>query len=319
MTRRTRYILRRLLLTIPVLATMSVFVFAVVHLVPGDPARTMLGLRATPELEAQVRADLHLDESLPQQYASWVAGVVGGDLGSDYASGAPVTEKLAVALPVTLELGVAAVLLGALIGVGLGAMAATRRGWRRKAGDGFVILGTAIPDFWMGIMLVLLFTTTLALLPPSGYVKLVDDPVGNLRYFVLPVACLTIFQAAYFARTARAAIEEALQAPSMLFLRATGLPQRSIVWRHALRNAAAPIVTIVGLQFGAVLGGAIVIETLFDLPGVGKLLFDAISTRNYTVVQGCVLLIATMFVVVNLLTDLLVGWLDPRIGDGATR
>lgn len=319
MSRRTRYVLRRLLLTVPTLIVMSVVVFLVVHLVPGDPVQTMLGLRATPQLEAQVRGDLHLDDSLPEQYLDWLGGVVRGDLGSDYASGAPVTEKLGVALPVTLELGIATIVIGALVGVALGALMATRRGWRRRVGEGFVVLGTAIPDFWMGIMLVLLFTTTMALLPPSGYVPLVDDPVGNLRYFAMPVACLAIFQAAFFARTARAAMEEALQAPSVLFLRAKGLPERTIVWRHALRNAGAPIVTVVGLQFGAILGGAIVIETLFGLPGVGKLMFDAISTRNYTIVQGCVLLIATLFILVNLVTDLIVGWLDPRIGDGATR
>lgn len=319
MSRRTRYVLRRLLLTVPVLATMSVFVFLVLHLVPGDPVQAMLGLRATPELEAQVRSDLRLDRSLPEQYVSWLGGVLRGDLGRDYASGAPVTQKLGVALPVTLELGLAAIVTGALIGVSIGAVAATRRGWPRRSTEGFVILGTAIPEFWMGIMLVLLFTTALGLLPPSGYVPFPDDPVGNVRYLALPVACLAIFQAAYFARTATSAIEDALRAPHVLFLRAKGVSARAILWRHALRNASAPIVTIVGLQFGAILGGAIVIETLFNLPGVGKLLFDAISTRNYTVVQGCVLVIAGLFVLVNLVTDLVVGWLDPRIGDGVVR
>jgi peptide/nickel transport system permease protein len=320
MTRRTRYALRRLALTVPVVVTMSVFVFLVIHLVPGDPVQAMLGLRSTPALEAQVRSDLHLDRSLPEQYVDWARGVVlHGDLGHDYASGESVTSELGTALPVTVELGVAVVLLGAITGIALGATAATGRRWRRRSTEAFVILGTAIPEFWMGIMLVLLFTTTLALLPPSGYVSLFSDPVSNARYFAMPVVCLAIFQAAYFARTARTAIEEALQAPSVLLLRAKGLPQRSILWRHALRNAAPPIVTIVGLQFGAILGGAIVIETLFGLPGVGKLLLDAITTRNYTVVQGCVLVIGGMFVLVNLFTDLVVGWLDPRIGDGTAR
>jgi peptide/nickel transport system permease protein len=318
-TRRTRYVLRRLVLTVPVLVTMSVFVFAVVHLVPGDPVRSMLGLRATPELEAQVRADLNLDDSLPEQYLAWAGGLLRGDLGRDYASGTPVTEKLAVALPVTLQLGLAAIVIGALVGVALGVLAAAGPRAGRRVSESFVVLGTAIPEFWMGIMLVLLFTTALSLLPPSGYVPFADDPVGNVRYFVMPVACLAIFQAAYFARTARAAVEDAMRAPSVLFLRAKGLPERSILWKHALRNASVPIVTIVGLQFGAVLGGAIVIETLFDLPGVGRLLFDAIATRNYTVVQGCILLIAAMFILVNLVTDLILGWLDPRIGDGALR
>jgi peptide/nickel transport system permease protein len=220
---------------------------------------------------------------------------------------------------VTAELAIASIVLGGFLGVAIGALAATRGGWTKPTAGGFVVLGTAIPDFWMGIMLVLLFTTTLAVLPPSGYVSLAEDPVANLRYFVLPVACLAIFQAAYFARATRSAIEEALQAPSVLFLRAKGTSRRRIIWRHALRNASVPVVTLIGLQFGAVLGGAIVIETLFNLPGVGRLLYQAISKREYTVVQGCVLVIGLMFVLVNLVTDLIVGWLDPRIGDGVVR
>lgn len=316
MTRLGRYVLRRLLLAIPVLVTMSVVVFLILHLVPGDPVQTVLGLYSTPEREAQVREELQLDQSLPEQYLAWVGGVFEGDLGSDYASGTPVTEKLSVAMPVTIELAVAVIVLGGLAGIVIGAFAANRGGWGGRAAQTFVVGGTAIPEFWMGIMLVLLFTTTLALLPPSGYVALTEDPFGNLRYFILPVACLAIFQAAYFARATRSAVEEALQAPSVLFLRAKGISHRRIVWRHALRNASVPVVTLIGLQFGAVLGGAIVIETLFNLPGLGKLLFDAISKRDYTVVQGCVLVIGTMFILINLVTDLIVGWLDPRIGDG---
>jgi len=317
MSRRAAYVARRLLLTLPVLAVMSVVVFGVMHLVPGDPAQAQLGLRSTPETLAQVRSDLNLDDPLPAQYLAWVGGVVlRGDLGSDYASGVPVTEELGVALPVTLQLAVAAILLAGTVGVGIGVIAAARGGWRRRGASGFVVFGTAIPEFWMGLILILVFSAWFAVLPPSGYVALWEDPVENVRHFALPVLCLSLFQAAYFARTARTAMEDALSAPSVAFLRAKGLPERQVVWRHGLRNAAAPIVTIVGMQFGAILGGTIIIETLFDLPGVGKLLFDAIAQRSYTVVQGCVVLIAGLFVLVNLVTDLLLGWLDPRIGDG---
>jgi peptide/nickel transport system permease protein len=281
--------------------------------------QAVLGVHSTPQREAQVRSELHLDESLPAQYVEWAGGLLHGDLGRDYASGGPVTDRLSVALPVTIELAIASIVLGGVVGIVVGALAATRGRWAGRSANGFVVLGTAIPDFWMGIMLVLLFTTTLAILPPSGYVTLADDPVGNLRYLILPVACLAIFQAAYFARATRAALEEALQAPSVLFLRAKGTSPRRILWRHALRNASVPIVTLIGLQFGTILGGVIVIETLFNLPGIGHLLYLSISKRDYAVVQGCVLVIGTMFILVNLVTDLIVGWLDPRIGDGVTR
>jgi peptide/nickel transport system permease protein len=319
MTGRTAFVVRRLAITIPVLLAMSVVVFLMVHLVPGDPAQSMLGLRATPALLAQVRENLNLNDPLPEQFATWISHVVTGDLGTDYANGAPVGQELGVALPVTIELAVCALFVSGIGGVLLGVIAATRRGWRRASSSAVVVLGVAIPDFWMGIMLVLLFSATLAALPPSGYAPLSEGLGPNFRTFVLPVAALSLFQAAYFARTARAAMEEALRAPSITFLRAKGVRERSVVWRHALRNASVPIVTIVGLQFGAILGGAIVIETLFDLPGVGKLLYSSILSHQYSVVQGCVLVIATMFILVNLVTDLIIGWLDPRIGDGTAR
>jgi peptide/nickel transport system permease protein len=317
MTRRTAFVLRRLGLTVPVLAAMSVIVFLVLHLVPGDPAETQLGLRATPELVAQVRENLHLNDPLPVQYVEWLKGVLVGDLGTDYASGAPVSEELRVALPVTIELALGALLVSGLVGIVLGAVAATRGRVGRSAASGFTVLGIAIPEFWMGIMLVLVFSATFAVLPPSGYVPIGDDFVGNLRSFALPVATLSIFNAALFARTTGTAMQDALASRSILFLRAKGLHERTITWKHALRNASVPIATIMGIQFGSILGGTIIIETLFDLPGVGKLLFTSVSARSYTVVQGCVLVIATMFILVNLLTDLIIGWLDPRIGDGA--
>jgi peptide/nickel transport system permease protein len=299
------------------LAAMSIIVFLVIHLVPGNPAETLLGLRATPQLIAQVRENLHLNDPLPVQYVKWLRGVLVGNLGTDYASGAPVGSELRVALPVTAELAIGSLLVSGVLGVALGAAAAARGGIRSAAAGGVTVLGISIPEFWMGIMLVLLFSATFALLPPSGYVPLTQNLTGNLRSFALPVATLSIFQTAFFARTARGAMQDALRSRSVLFLQAKGLRDRAIIWKHALRNASVPIVTIVGLQFGSILGGTIIIESLFDLPGVGRLLFASVSGRSYTVVQGCVLVIAGMFIFVNLLTDLLIGWLDPRIGDGA--
>jgi peptide/nickel transport system permease protein len=313
---RLGFILRRVALTIPVLVVMSIFVFLIVRLVPGDPVRTMLGFRATDENVATIRASLGLDRPWLDQYLSWIGGILRGDFGEDFVSHVPLTELLGDRLPVTLELTVLSMALALVIGVPLGVLAATRPGRLRRLTSGFVIAGVSIPDFWLGIMLVLLFTATLGLLPPSGFVPIGEDPIGNLRYMALPVLTLAIAEAAYILRTTRGAMEETLGAPYVTFLRAKGLPERSIVFRHALRNAALPIVTVVGIQFGVLLGGAIVVESLFALPGVGRLIVTAVNQRNYMVVQGGVLVIAALFIVVNLLTDLLYGWLDPRLEGG---
>jgi peptide/nickel transport system permease protein len=318
-SRRTRFIARRLLLTIPVLFVMSVIVFSIVRLIPGDPAHTMLGFHATPTAVAEINRQLRLDDPLPVQYWHWIVGVLQGDLGIDFVSREQVSHLITSALPVTLELAIGSLLVGVALGLPIGILAARGRRAAKLGSDGFVVAGTAIPDFWMGLMLVLLFSTTLALLPPSGYVSLAEDPGLNVQYFLLPVLALGIGQAAYFARVTRAAVEDALRAPYVLLLRAKGVSERGILWRHALRNAAPPIVTVIGIQFGVLLGGAIVIETLFSLPGEGRMLVSAIGARNYVVVQGAVLVIATLFILVNLLTDLIVGMLDPRIADSAAQ
>lgn len=310
------FVLRRTLLTVPVLWAMSVFVFLIIRLVPGDPVRTMLGFRATDANVAEVRGRLGLDEPLLTQYLQWVGGVLRGDLGQDLISRAPLSELLAQRLPVTIELTVLAMVLALAVGVPLGVRAATGGRWVKRLTDGFVVLGISIPDFWLGIMLVLLFAGTLTVLPPSGFVPFAQEPVQNLRYMLLPVLTLAAAEAAYVLRTTRAAMESAMSQPHVSFLRAKGLSRRRIVNRHALRNAAPTIVTVVGIQVGVLLGGAIVVETLFALPGVGRLVVTAINQRNYPTVQAGVLVIAAMFVVVSLVADLLVGWLDPRVSDG---
>lgn len=313
MSPRLWFVVRRLLLTVPILLAMSIFVFLMIRLVPGDPVTTMLGFRATPENVATIRAELGLDQPLVTQYLDWMGGILRGDFGTDYVTGASMTELLALRLPVTLELTVLSMAFAVLVGVPLGVLAAVHPGaWRRVTG-GFVIGAVSIPDFWLGIMLVLLFAGTLRLLPPSGYVPFAEDPVGNLRYMVLPVLTLGVAEAAYILRTTRGAMEEVLSAPFITFHRAKGVPHRTIVYRHALRNASLPIVTVVGIQFGVLLGGAIVVESLFALPGLGRLVVTAVNQRNYLVVQGGVLVIAGLFIVVNLLTDLLYTWLNPRL------
>ena len=316
MTSRAAFVLRRVLLTLPVLWVMSVFVFLIIRLVPGDPVRTMLGFRATDANVAVVRHRLGLDQPLLQQYSHFLYGLLHGDLGQDLVSRAPLSDLLAQRLPVTLELTGLSMLLAVAVGVPLGVRAAVGGRWTKRLTHGFVVLGISIPDFWLGIMLVLLFAGTLSVLPPSGYLPFSQDPVQNLRYLTLPVLTLATAEAAYLLRTTRGALEAALDRPYVGFLRAKGLSHRRIVGGHALRNAAPTIVTVVGIQVGVLLGGAIVVETLFALPGVGRLVVTAVNQRNYPTVQAGVLVIAALFIVVSLVTDLVVGFLDPRISDG---
>ena len=313
MSPRTAFVLRRLALTIPTLLAMSIFVFLLIHLVPGDPVRTMLGFRATPENVAIVRHQLRLDDGLPQQYLSWLGALLQGDLGQDYISGESVATLIGQRLPVTLEVTLLAMAFAVLVGVPVGVLAARGSKVWRRVSDGLVVGGVSIPDFWLGTLLVLLFAATLQWLPPTGWAPLSAGVGQNLRYVTLPVLALGIGEAAYILRTTRGAMLDTLGQPYIAFLRAKGVDERSIIFRHALRNAAMPIVTVVGIQFGVLLGGTIVIETIFGLPGLGRLVVTSITQRNYTVVQGSVLVIATLFIFVTLVTDLLYGWLDPRV------
>lgn len=318
MSSRGRFIVRRLLLTIPVLLAMSIFVFLLIRLVPGDPVRTMLGFRATDENVAEIRRQLGLDESLISQYLTWIGGLLQGDFGMDFISKAPLGELLLQRLPVTLELTILSMTVALLIGVPGGIVAATGSKWARRFTDGFVVFGVSIPDFWLGIMLVLFFTGTLAVLPPSGYVPFTEDPVANLKYMALPVLTLAVAEGAYIMRTTRGAMETAMDQPFVTFLRAKGISQNRITYRHALKNSAPAIITVVGIQFGVLLGGAIVIEMLFALPGVGRLLVTGINQRNYPVVQVGILVVATLYIFISLITDLIIGWIDPRVADGET-
>jgi peptide/nickel transport system permease protein len=316
MSRQLAFALRRLLLTIPMLFVMSVVVFLILRLVPGDPVRTMLGFRATDENVAELRRQLGLDQPLLSQYVSWIEALFRGDLGKDIVSHAPLSDLLAQRLPVTFELTTLSMLLAVLIGVPLGIRAATGGRWTKRLTEGFVVFGISIPDFWLGIMLVLIFAGTLVILPPSGYVPFGKDPIANLRYMILPVLTLATGEAAYILRTTRSAIASVLDRPFVTFLRAKGISPNRIVFGHALRNAGPAIVTVIGLQVGVLLGGAIIVETMFALPGVGRLVVTGINQRNYSTVQVGVLAIAAIFIVVSLLTDLIVAWLDPRVADG---
>jgi len=319
MSRQLVFIARRLLLTIPMLLVMSVVVFLIIRLVPGDPVRTMLGFRATEENVALLRGQLGLDRPLIEQYVNWAGALLRGDLGKDIVTHAPLSELLLQRLPVTFELTALSMLLAVAVGVPLGIRAATGGRWTRTLTESFVVFGISVPDFWLGIMLVLIFSATLAILPPSGYIPFATDPIGNLRYMALPVLTLAAGEAAYILRTTRGAIASVLDRPFVTFLCAKGISQNRIVFGHALRNAGPSIVTVIGIQVGVLLGGAIIIETMFALPGVGRLIVTAINQRNYPVVQVGILAIATIFIMVSLVTDLIVTWLDPRVADGGAR
>ncbi|MCY4466728.1 MAG: ABC transporter permease [Chloroflexi bacterium] len=314
-----RYIAGRLLLLLPVLFGTSVLIFLLLRLIPGDPAQVILGLRATPERLVIVRSELGLDLPIHQQYAQWLGKLLAGDLGKDFRSNEAVSELLRVRLPVTIELTLFALALAIVVAVPLGIRAAIRPGGLAdRAAMLLGLLGISIPDFWLGIMLILLFSLGLRMFPSSGYVRLESDLVGNLRSFFLPALTLAVGLAAVLVRMTRAALLEVLERDFVKFLRAKGLRERLIIYQHVLRNASIPIVTVIGLQFGYLLGGAVIVEEVFSLPGVGRLIVSATLERNYPVVQAGMLVVALLFILVNLATDVLYGLLNPKIrGDGA--
>jgi peptide/nickel transport system permease protein len=301
-----RYLIRRLVLTIPVLLGVATLVFALIHLIPGDPAQAMLGEGASPEDVAQLRERLGLDRPLPVQYASFLSGVLRGDLGVSLRNDLPVTQQILERMPATAELAFASMAVAIAIALPLGIVAAV---WRGTLVDfsamTLSLVGISVPNFWLGPLLAIIFAVELGWLPVGGR--------GTLGHLVLPAVTLGAALAAILARMTRASLLEELREPYVLAARAKGVSRTRAVLHHALRNSLIPIVTILGLQFGVVLTGAVITETIFAWPGIGRLLIQSISFRDYPTVQGCVLLIAVTYVGVNLITDLTYGFLDPRI------
>ncbi len=308
------YLVHRLLQTIPVLLLTSLFVFLLLHLVPGDPATIMAGPDAEPEVLDALRRDLGLDQPLPVQYAKWVGHVLRGDLGKSQVSGLPAWRLLMIALPATLELTLAALFLALLIAVPTGIVAAIRQ--RRPADlaiSTFTAVGLALPNFWVGILFILLFALGLGWLPPAGRADLVRDPILALKHLILPAMTLAIPQSAILSRFLKVSIVEVLREDYVRTARAKGLAEARILGRHVIRNSLIPVMTVLGMQFGRLLGGAVIIESVFAWPGVGRLLLKAIGERDYAVVQGGLLILVMTFVLINLLTDLSYGLLDPRV------
>jgi ABC-type dipeptide/oligopeptide/nickel transport system permease component len=301
-----RYLVRRLLLTIPVLFGVATLVFALIHLVPGDPAQSMLGDGASAEDVAQLRHSLGLDRPLLTQYRTFLVGLVKGDLGSSFRYGTPVTREIRDRLVRTLQLAVAAMGVAMLLAIPLGIAAAVFRGTAvDHAAMTLALAGISMPNFWLGPLLAILFAVYLGWLPVAG--------TGSLAHLVLPAVTLGAALAAILARMTRASLLEELRELYVLAARARGLSRLRAVVRHAFRNSLIPVVTIIGLQFGAVLTGTIITETIFAWPGVGRLLIQAINFRDYPLVQGCILFISLTYVMMNLITDLTYGLLDPRI------
>lgn len=337
------YLLRRIASMFPALIGVSVLVFLMVHLAPGDPARLLLGKRATPELVEQIRIDLGLDKPIYIQYVSYIKRVVlHGDLGVSTHSRRPVATELGERFPATLELTLAAMLLAVTGGILLGVLAATHRG---KAFDFLGMFGSlagvSMPIFWLGLVLILIFAHGLHLVPVSGRLSAQNDislakftdvaflnnlyilrtiATGSwsslwdyLRHLVLPAITLATVPLAVIARITRSSMLESLHQDYIRTAQAKGLPRYKVVFKHALKNSLIPVVTVIGLEFGYLLGGAVLTETVFAWPGVGRWIVEAVGTRDFPVIQGGVLFIAALFMVVNLIVDTLYAYLDPRI------
>ncbi|HWH32817.1 MAG TPA: ABC transporter permease [Egibacteraceae bacterium] len=309
-----RYVVRRTAQAAVVLLGVSVLVFLLVHLVPGDPIRTAMGPRYDPEVYQRLSERAGFDQPLPVQYGQWLAGAVTGDLGVSFRTGRPVMGALLERLPATLTLAFASVVVALLIALPLGVLSAVRSGSKLDyAATVFSQVGISIPDFWMGILFILVFAEYLQILPASGYASLLDDPVAWLRHLLMPAVTIGVVSGSILTRFVRSSVLESLGQDYVRTARAKGLSERVVVTRHVLRNALIPFVTVTGLQLATLLGGVIIVEFVFAWPGLGLLALQAVDARDYTVLQGAVLLIATLFLLINLVVDLLYAWLDPRI------
>jgi peptide/nickel transport system permease protein len=310
------YIARRLILVIPVLLGISVIVFLVISLIPGDTATAILGAYATPENVAQLNRELGLDRPLPLQYLTWLSGVLEGDLGRSYSLNRPVIDEVLERLGPTLVLAGSALLLCALFGILGGVIAAVRQyGWPDKLITVLVLIGISTPSFFLGIVLILWFSVWLGWFPTGGMYALFGDGslLELLHHLVLPATALAVVATGVIARLTRANMLEVLRQDYVRTARAKGLREPAVVTRHALRNAFVNIVPILGIQAGFVLGGAVYIESVFQWPGIGRMLVSAISTRDILLVQGGVLVVAASFVLINLVADIVQSLLDPRL------
>lgn len=309
-----RFVARRLLYSLIVMVGVLIVVFALVHLVPGDPVRIALGTRYTPQAYDALRAASGLDRPIYEQFFGYVGSALTGDLGVSFRNGDPVTVTLLERLPATVSLGIVGIVIALLIALPAGVWSALHEG---RISDAIVRIttqfGVSVPDFWMGILLIAFFASTLHLLPTSGYRPLFDDPGGWLRHIILPGLTVGFVAGAIMTRYIRSAVLDVAAMGYVRTARSKGLSRRVVTMRHTVRNAAIPVLTITGIQLATILGGVIVVEVVFAWPGLGRLVYNAVAARDYPVIQGAVLLIATLFLLINLLVDVLYALVDPRI------
>lgn len=312
-----KYVLRRTGVSLLLLYLVATILFFSIHLLPGDPVLLILGgdsAQPTPEQIAMVQARLGLDQPLYVQYFAWFTRISRGNLGRSLVDERPVARDLANRLPRTLQLVIPATLLATAVGVPLGMFAARRRGrLADPAASTLALLGFSMPVFVVGMLLVVMFSLVLGWLPPAGYVPFAEDPAGFLRHLILPVLALSAAPTAITMRMTRSSFLEQSALDYVRTARAKGLPEPTVAWHHVLRNALLPVITVVGLQAGSMFAGAVLVEYIFSWPGLNALLLNSISTRDYPIIQGVVLLAAVMFVLVNLVTDLCYAWVNPRI------
>jgi peptide/nickel transport system permease protein len=309
-----RYLFHRLWQSAVTLVLASIVVFLGVRALPGDPALAMAGDEADPATLAEVRAKLGLDDSLPVQYLKFVGHALTGDFGKSTRTGTPVSEMIGTTLPVTIELALYAMAIAVLVGMAAGVIAAVFRGrWPEWAANGFSLLALSVPTFWLGILAVLYLSVQLGWFPASGYVSPFADPLRGIYYLTLPAVILGITHAAVVQRQTRASMVETLTADFVRTARAKGLGRGAVVFRFGLRNSLVVVTTIIGLQLGGLIAGAVVTERIFTLPGIGKLTLDSVFTRDYPVIQAVVLVITASYIVINLLVDFLYTVIDPCI------
>ena len=314
------YLVKRIIQLIPILILASVVIFTIMHMIPGDPAQVYAGPDATPDALEAIRKDMGLDQPLFIQYFLWLKHVLLLDFGVSYTSKYPVIQLIRQKVGATFELAMAAALLQVTIGIPLGIIAAlNQRRWIDYVISAYNSIVMAVPNFWLGILLILLLSVQFKVLPPAGRIEFLPNPAIAWKSLIMPAFSLALFASASVTRFTRAAMLEVLSEHYVRTARSKGLKENVVVIRHALRNALIPVITVVGIQFGYLLGGAVIIETVFAWPGMGRLIMQGIGNRDYTVVQGALILFVTVFVLLNLLIDVCYAFLDPRIRLSAKR
>ena len=310
----TRYIIRRLLMLVPVLLGISIITFSLAQLVPGDIVQIILGTKSTPQAKEALNHYFGLDRPMYIQYFRWLGGVVRGDFGTSFRTGQPVFSEILNRFSVTAELAGLATLLAVAIGIPAGVIGAARQYSKLDhAVTIFALGGLAIPDFLLGTLLILLLALKARVLPPSGYVPFTQDPAQNLKLMLMPALALGLGSASYITRMTRSSVLETLRQDYVRTAYAKGLRSITVILRHALKNGMIPILTVLGIQTGYLLGGAVIIEVIFAMPGIGRYAIDSISFRDYPVLQGTVLFLTGIVVVINLVVDILYAYMDPRI------